>query len=300
MMARENDMFNKIRNLLLFFMRVPPEPEAPFCEPSSIRVFRASRKLYWLRLAGWAATQTLALLGILFWLSIVLVTERESKKAQAEMVATGRSSPELKAGQNRPLSQGFKDVAARVPPMAFVILWIAKAIGISVYLSQLAITYIVVRLDYELRWYVVTDRSLRIRSGVWVVREATMSFANLQQVTLSQGPLQRLLGISDLRVASAGGGGKSDSHDSADTHSMHTGLLCGIDNALEVRDLILTRLRQFRETGLSDPEELANVSSFAQTKSITHSKPQALEAARDVLIEVRRLRTVIEGKEKAG
>lgn len=78
--------------------------------------------------------------------------------------------------------------------MAFVILWIAKAIGVTVYLSQLVITYIAVRLDYELRWYVVTDRSLRIRHGVWVMREVTMSFANLQQVILSQGPLQRLWG----------------------------------------------------------------------------------------------------------
>ena len=64
------------------------------------------------------------------------------------------------------------------------------------------------RLDYEQRWYVVTDRSLRLRTGVWSVREMTMSFANLQQITVTQGPLQRLLGLADVRFQSAGGGGE--------------------------------------------------------------------------------------------
>jgi len=57
-------VFERVRDWLLRFLRVPPEPEAPFGAPSSLRVFRASRRLYWLRLIRWSAAQAVALAGI--------------------------------------------------------------------------------------------------------------------------------------------------------------------------------------------------------------------------------------------
>ena len=54
----------------------------------------------------------------------------------------------------------------------------------------LPLTFALVRLDYELRWYIVTDRSLRIREGVTSLRESTMTFANIQHIAVRQGPLQ--------------------------------------------------------------------------------------------------------------
>lgn len=282
-------MLRRLLNAVLRLLRVPPEPEAPFGEPASVRVFRASRKLYWLRLIGWGGAQMGALAGIIFWLSVLLVTEHEAKRAQTEAAAQGRSVPVLKAGRNRPLSQGLKDVAAHVPGFVFILLWIGKGVGMAVYLCQLAITYSVVRLDYEMRWYVVTDRSLRIRSGLWTVEEITMSFANLQQVTVSQGPLQRLLGIADVKVQSAGGGGASDSHYSHGS-SMHAGVFRGIEHAVEVRDLILERLRHFRETGLGDPDETSQ-----PPPALSQSADQdAALAARELLLETRRLREVVQ------
>ena len=40
-----------------------------------------------------------------------------------------------------------------------------------------------VRLDFEKRWYLVTDRSLRVREGVVNVREMTIMFANIQNIS---------------------------------------------------------------------------------------------------------------------
>jgi membrane protein YdbS with pleckstrin-like domain len=60
------------------------------------------------------------------------------------------------------------------------------------------VSYVTIRLDYEFRWYKTTHRSLRIREGVWLVREMTMTYANIQDISVSQGPLQRLFGIADL------------------------------------------------------------------------------------------------------
>ncbi|HET7537279.1 MAG TPA: hypothetical protein VFJ90_12545, partial [Candidatus Didemnitutus sp.] len=79
--------------------------------------------------------------------------------------------------------EGFKrlliDVALLLPLWAFPVLWVLKVLGFLAYLVQIPITYAVRRLDYEMRWYMVTDRSLRIRHGVWRVSESTMSFANI-------------------------------------------------------------------------------------------------------------------------
>jgi uncharacterized membrane protein YdbT with pleckstrin-like domain len=149
-----------------------------------------------------------------------------------------------------------------------------------------------VRLDYELRWYLVTDRSLRIRTGITTVRESTMSFANLQQVVVTQGPLQRLLGLADVRVQSAGGGGDHSAQGkNGAAESLHTGIFHGVANADEIRDLILERLRLFRAAGLGDPDEQA----AAPLPSAVQEPADAIAAARELLTEARALRTAITG-----
>ena len=61
-------------------------------------------------------------------------------------------------------------------------------------------------LRFDTTWYVMTERSLRIRRGIWVIREMTITFENVQNVKVQQGPLQRFFGISSLVVETAGGG----------------------------------------------------------------------------------------------
>jgi hypothetical protein len=279
-------MFEKLRAWVLRVMRVPPEPEPPLGDTSKLRVFRASRRLYYLRLITWGAGQAAALAGILFWFSVIMVTEHEVNRTHAEAARRGLAVLPLQAGTNRPPSQAFKDVASRVPAAIFVWLWAAKGLGLAFYLAQFLTTYIAVRLDYELRWYMVTDRSLRIRFGLWQVQEITMSFANLQQVILSQGPLQRLMGIADVRVESAGGGGGTQNAEQGGGKNMHTGIFHGVENASEIRDLILDRLRQFRETGLGDPDEARHV----QTTGTDSQTSDVVLAARELLAELRALR----------
>jgi membrane protein YdbS with pleckstrin-like domain len=281
-------MFDCVRDWLLRVLRVPPEPEPPFGDPASLKFFRASRRLYWLRLIRWGAGQLVALAGIAFWFGIILMSEHEANRTRAE-IAAGRQPAGLKPGRNRPPSQAFEDVSARVPPAVFTWLWIAKGVGLLIYSTQLVVTYIAVRLDYELRWYVVTDRSLRIRSGLWSVQELTMSYANLQQVEVSQGPLQRLLRIADVRVASAGGGRTETDHHGS-SQDMHTGTFQGVENAEEIRDLILDRLRRFRETGLGDPDEpVASQPATPLSTPSTH-REELLAAGHELLAEAGALR----------
>lgn len=113
--------------------------------------------------------------------------------------------------------------------------------------------YASIRLDWEMRWYVLTDRSLRIREGIVFMREVTLTLANVQELKVSQGPIQRALGITDLIVDTAGGGGSAASG-RASIYG-HEGMLRGIDNGSDVRKKIEARVKQRRGAGLGDPDE---------------------------------------------
>ena len=58
--------------------------------------------------------------------------------------------------------------------------------------------YVGIHLRYDTTWYVLTDRSLRIRRGILTIHETTISFENVQNVEVRQGPLQRYFGIADV------------------------------------------------------------------------------------------------------
>ena len=118
-----------------------------------------------------------------------------------------------------------------------------------------------------------------------------MSFANIQQVVVSQGPLQRLLGLADVKVKSAGGG--SGGHYNHEGSDMHTGLFHSVTNAEEIRDLIIERLRRFRAAGLGDPEEKGSV----ETALLGDQPPvsvEAIAAAHELAAEARALRAAMQ------
>ena len=339
-------MYNRYSTFVLRWLKVPPEPHPPQGDLASLRVFRAGKNFYRLRMFAWSVTQVLAFASIVFWVFVFVSVEETARieKARREAVTQAVSDHKatlveqadqalasLKAGQQTDLPaknaaaaklavkpvarrrvrvggwdgflQVFVELAIMMPPWAFPIIWVLKIIGLTLYLVQLPLTYAIRRLDYEMRWYMVTDRSLRIRTGVASVQEITMSFANLQQVEVSQGPLQRLLGLADLKVQSAGGGnvapGKHGHQD-----SLHIGYFHGVENAREIRDLIQERLRRFRDSGLGDPEEvrraaLAAVHVAPERGAESAPYPSAsadadvLAAARELAAEARALRVAL-------
>ena len=66
-------------------------------------------------------------------------------------------------------------------------------LGVAIaFLSLFAIfiSYFLIHLDYDLRYYVLTDRSLRVRQGAWTVKEMTLTYANVQNLRVVQGPVQ--------------------------------------------------------------------------------------------------------------
>jgi membrane protein YdbS with pleckstrin-like domain len=114
------------------------------------------------------------------------------------------------------------------------------------------VVYIAIHLQFDTTWYVMTGRSLRIRRGIWTIHETTITFENVQNVEVNQGPVQRLFGIADVRVDTAGGGGRPAGHEGQAGMNTHRGLIEGVSNASQIRDLILSRLRRSRSAGLGD------------------------------------------------
>jgi membrane protein YdbS with pleckstrin-like domain len=311
-------MYKHIRRFALALLKVPAEPHAPIGNPASLRVFNAGKNYLRLRLAGWTITQCFALIGLLFWTAFLVrvshaVRDQQQARANAPQTAAAPADEDLetrvketlreiakdgsKASRNRhrnkswgDFERGFINVALLLPHGAFILLWLLKIFSILFYFVQLPLTYAVRRLDYEMRWYLVTDRSLRLRHGVWKVSESTMSFANIQQVVVSQGPVQRLLGLADVKVKSAGGGGSADQHGQHKTDDMHSGLFHCVTNAEEIRNLILERLRLFREAGLGDPDEKPTHPP-SPTSPVVHAT--AIAAARELASEARALRAAL-------
>jgi hypothetical protein len=128
---------------------------------------------------------------------------------------------------------------------------------------------------------VVTDRSLRVREGAWVFKEMTLTYANVQNVQILQGPLQRMFGIQDLRVDTAGGGGgmKHEGHGAMG----HSVTLAGLENAREVRDLILSYVKLAGGgSGLGDLDDRETHARAPSSATSSASAPvvEALRALR--------------------
>ena len=123
-------------------LRVPPEPHLPAGEPGSARVFRAAPN---------------------YWRLKLLQMERPAG-VHPRRLRDLRDGPAVRP---RTASTVVDKGGPRAVPvrriMASCAAWRSSAVAL--WLVQLPITFALLRLDYELRWYIVTDRAARLREG---------------------------------------------------------------------------------------------------------------------------------------
>lgn len=234
-------MSDFIKQAVLGFMCVPADPHIPEGSPGSAQVFRAGRNFYRWTFITWALTQLVVVCSL-----AVCVLTLETRMH-------------------------------RYPPAAQTIIHACEFAAIAFLAAFAIVTYFQLRLNYELRWYIVTDRSLRIRSGIVSVQELTLTFANIQEIRVSAGPLQVLLGLADVEVRTAGGSAAPGVAGGA-----HIGRFEGVDNANAIRDLIVERLRIYRDSGLGE-----------RTETSSPKTSGTLQAAQTLLAETRALRATL-------
>jgi membrane protein YdbS with pleckstrin-like domain len=150
------------------------------------------------------------------------------------------------------------------------------------------VAYVGIHLQYDTTWYLLSERSLRIRRGIWTIREATITFENVQDVKIQQGPLQRHYGIANVIVETAGGGGGQSHGKGASTS--HTGVLEGVAEAKRIRDLIMARVKRSRTTGLGDEGSSATAIYETRKSSEAAWTSEHIAALRDIKSELTRLR----------
>ncbi len=251
---------SRIKSLVTRLLRVPSRPQPPAGDPGSVQVFNAARGFYRYRLLQWGLSQLGTAIGIAAGYYFVL-----------DRIQFG---PFFTMGHN--------------------MIQLFEALGVALFLLQMPFTFMMVDLDYRYRWYMITDTSLRIREGLLTVREQTMTFANIQNLSIRQGPLQRFFGIADLQVRTAGGGGGESGGQGGKQQSksanMHLGFFRGVDRAGEIRDAILDCLRGQRDSGLGNPDDTA----APVTAVAHHDDADTLAAAASLRDEARALRTALE------
>lgn len=135
---------------------------------------------------------------------------------------------------------------AHIP--AWVGIGVPAALGM-VAMFFLALAIVSVRLDYEMHCYVATDQAIRIRQGIWEQVEATLTYANVQNVRVVQGPLERVFGIASVIVETAGSAKRQPGAEEP------RGLIRGIENAEDLRDRIMAQMRASKSAGLGDPDD---------------------------------------------
>jgi membrane protein YdbS with pleckstrin-like domain len=246
-------MYNSFRQFCERLLRIPYDPAPPPGDHVSTRIFLAAPNYYKYLLCLWgiraAAGFLIVIVAIVVPFSVMAFTFNKQGKSWA------------------------------------ILLWLIPVVIMALNIVSSVFLLAVLRLNFEKRWYVVTDRSLRIREGVTTVREMTVNFANIQNISISQGPLQRALQIADLRVDTAGGGGGS-SQGKERSENLHTAWFRGINNANEVRELIQQRLRRLKDSGLGDHEENVPSAKFEFSAAM-------LAAIREVRVEAAALRQAV-------
>jgi membrane protein YdbS with pleckstrin-like domain len=142
--------------------------------------------------------------------------------------------------------------AAKGKPAPLVV-WVVLALVAIGAIVGAAFGLVCARLDFEFHQYLMTDRCVRIRRGIWEQLEATLTYANVQNVRVVQGPLERLFSIASVVVDTAGGAGRSERQDPLLQH--HRGVIRGIEDANALRDRIMERMKLSRSAGLGDRDD---------------------------------------------
>lgn len=250
---------NALQNLLRRWLKLPGDPTPPAGSPGSLRVLHASDSFVRYRQLGW-------LIGHAGFFFFVLAAPAFALVVAAFGAGEGEGTP------------GWLAAVLLALLGAVVLLWGAMA----------ALSFIGIELDRQFRTYMLTDRTLRIREGIWIVREITLSYANVQNVSVSQGPVERLFGISSVRVETAGGGGGAAAQGGHAAFSGHAAVLRGLDDAETLRDELVAVVRRARGEALAAQVAPARA---APTPAAAAALP--IEALRAAAAEARRLREAL-------
>lgn len=252
------------------WLRLPPLPQA---HPGELEL-RPSRKAFILDVVRFVLKQ----FGALFGIAVSIAWFRGGDLPLLERLLP----PVAVAGKvAAKISERIPDVLPGPWTLSLHnAFYVLEGLAILTFFVQLMVAATLLKLGWEQRRYLVGEETVRLREGLFTVREQTFTVANIQNMLVRQGPIQHLLGVADLEISTAGGGsGKGDDDDS---HGLHVGRLRNLDDASGVRDHLRRALESHRHAGLGDDQPAAS-------EVVVSGSTQAVAAALALRDEARAL-----------
>ena len=186
-------MITSLVQPLFRWLRLSLEPPAPVADAQLQQILRPGHRAHQLHLLKWVGAQLSALVGVVLLLTAFDFT------------------------QWLPRGLGFLEVFMRWDDLTDFLpaewRWVGVTLAVGGYLVQLPVSFLSLWAKWRTTWYVVTDQGVQLRHGLWTTHETSLRFANIQQVTLKQGPLQRVLGLADVVLSTAGRRASDDDDD---------------------------------------------------------------------------------------
>lgn len=253
----------KILQPLWRLLRLSLEPPAPIANAQVRQILQPGHRAHQLHLLRWAAAQISALLGVLVIVFAIDFT------------------------QWLPDYLSFLDVFARLNDYTTYIpaqwRWLGVTLTIAAFVVQLPLSFFILWAERRTTWYVISDQGVQLRYGLWTMNETSLRFTNIQHVMLKQGLLQRVLGLADVVLNTAGGRPKEDDED--DEERKRQG---------ELKDLEYAQA----QTLLSEIRNQLPVASSEAARLIPPPAPlvtnTSLAAAQQLLAEARTLRHTLQ------
>jgi membrane protein YdbS with pleckstrin-like domain len=165
------------------------------------------------------------------------------------------------------------------PAIVLAFIGLGLALVVTRILGGAAFGIYRIRLELDMLRYILTDEAVRLRRGVMEIEEITLSLANIQNVKMSQSFWQRLFGVSDLVVETAGGG--------TGEVGGHVGRILGVSEPEVLREAILERARAFKGSGLGQVTRRVSAPS-APTGGL--SSPAAAALLQEIVADLRAIR----------
>ncbi|REJ80100.1 MAG: hypothetical protein DWQ30_13465 [Acidobacteria bacterium] len=288
-----------MKRLLLALLKVPERPSLPPGPEGSVDCFRASRRFLAYTVLKWGLKQLGAVISLV--VSLAFLTGFQWGPFGAIEPMRELAEEDISIGV-----LGFVSVDTTMGDLLGVI----ESFAIGAFLIQLVVSGFFLKLAWELRWYMVSDTTIRIREGLVRLKEQTMTMANIQNMSIRQGPLQRLFGIYDLEVQTAGGSGSGmGSEGNPTAENLHVGKFRGLRDAEALRRRLRARLALHSDSGLGDPDEAARADArrraAAGRGAGAAGRPGvdlgvATAAASRVLEEARTLRLAVQRRRDGG
>jgi membrane protein YdbS with pleckstrin-like domain len=225
--APSDRAIDRLVDRVVCWLRVDAEPRLPHGDPATARVFQGGRNYWRLLITTWSLKQ----LGTLTALTLAWIFQYQVEWFAIDFPA-----------------MFFKFTRMHRDELLIVFRFFERLAWVGLIL-QLPFGYLANHLAYRMRWYVVTDHAARLRRGVWTLHEQTLTLANVQRIEIRQGPIERWLGLCDLELHTAGGGGAVGEEGSKKSHeSLRVARFEGIDLAEA------TELRKRLEQGVGRTE----------------------------------------------